>query len=348
MSVRVATVLSAREWEPNLVAHARDSASVRIVVRAYQPQDIDRHADDLDVVVVGGEVSWATPAHVASWKRHGLGVIGVIPKGDAPAGRVLESGGADEIVPDTIDPSALVQAIRFVAPSASQQTAEAPASRMTAVVGPRGAPGCTEVAIAYALARSSNVSCLLLDLDLDAPSVAVRLGLAPRPDLTDAADAVRMVGELGSSCVQEIDGLDVITGSHRPSEPPLKGALVEGVMRASRSGWSEVVADVGASRHGMAVVAEADEAILVVNASPVGIVRAAQLVASWSGPAPALVLNRVQQGTRSDVIDAARRWTGLEPAVVLPDRRQVNVASSAGKAPERRFARAVGQLGGSR
>lgn len=148
--------------------------------------------------------------------------------------------------------------------------------------------------------------------------------------------------------MQRIDGLDVITGSHRPSEPALKGALVEGVIRTSRAGWEEVVADVGSSRHGMAVVAEADEAILVVNASPVGIVRAAQLVAAWSGPAPALVLNRVQPGSRADVVDAVRRWTGLEPAVVLPDRRRVASASSAGKAPEGRFAKAVGQLGGSR
>lgn len=292
-------------------------------------------------------MSWATPAHVASWKQLGLGVIGVIPSGDAPAGRVLESGGADEIVPDTIDPSALIQAIRFVAPSTSRTVTQSSAARLTAVVGARGAPGCTEVAIAYALARSNSTGCILLDLDLDAPAIAVRLGLGPRPDLTDAADTVRTVGELGTSSVQRIDELDVITGSHRPSEPPLKGSLVEGVIRASLSGWDEVVADVGATRHGMAVVAEADEAILVVHASPVGIVRAAQLVAGWSGPAPALVLNRVQSGSRADVVDAARRWTGLEPAIVLPDRRQVNTAASAGQVPERRFARAVGQLGGA-
>lgn len=347
MTVRVATVLSAREWEPKLVAHARDSASVRIIVRAYQPQDIDRHTGDIDVVVVGGEVSWATPAHVASWKRRGLGVVGVVPQGDTPAERVLESGGADEVVPDTIDPSALVQAIRFVAPAAVRELPEAQDSRLTAVVGARGAPGCTEVAIAYALARSSDVRCLLLDLDLDAPAVAVRLGLQPRPDLTDAADAVRAGKELAQGCSHQVGRLDVIPGSHRPSEPLLKGALVEGVLRASRSGWAEVVADVGASRGGMSVVAEADEAILVVNSSPLGIVRAAQLVASWLGPAPALVLNRVQPGSRRDVVEATRRWTGLEPAVVLPDRRQVSSASSAGKAPDRRFARAVGQLGGS-
>ena len=55
MTVRVATVLSAREWEPNLVAHARDSAAIKVVLRAFQPRDIEGHAGDIDVVVAGDE-----------------------------------------------------------------------------------------------------------------------------------------------------------------------------------------------------------------------------------------------------------------------------------------------------
>ncbi|MCH8949176.1 MAG: hypothetical protein IIB87_02225 [Chloroflexi bacterium] len=54
MTIRVATVLSAREWEPGLVAHARDTAALRIVLRAYQPSDIETRAEDIDVVVAGG------------------------------------------------------------------------------------------------------------------------------------------------------------------------------------------------------------------------------------------------------------------------------------------------------
>ena len=348
MTLGVATVLSARDWEPELVAYARTSASVRIVVRAYQPQDIDRYADEIEVAVAGGDVSWVTPAHVASWKARGIGVIGVVPEGDAPAARVLESGGIDEVVPDSIDPAALVQAIRFVAPQAGTTPTPRQEATITAVVGARGAPGCTEVAIAYALSRARDATCVLIDVDVEAPAVAVRLGLPPRPDLTDAADSVRANGDIQSENVQRVEDLDVITGSHRPDEPRLKDALVESVTRAARGTWVEVVLDVGASSHGEAVLADADEAILVVDASPIGIVRAAERVAGWIGPAPALVLNRVPVGDQADVIDAARRWTGLEPAVVLAERRQVRRASSAAKPPERKFARALGKLGGAR
>ena len=52
MTVRVATVLSAREWEPMLVAHARETASVKVVLRAFKPADIESHAVDIDVVEV--------------------------------------------------------------------------------------------------------------------------------------------------------------------------------------------------------------------------------------------------------------------------------------------------------
>ena len=53
MTLRVATVLSAREWEPTLVSQARESAAVRIVLRAYQPREIEERADEIDVVVAG-------------------------------------------------------------------------------------------------------------------------------------------------------------------------------------------------------------------------------------------------------------------------------------------------------
>jgi hypothetical protein len=50
-------VLSARDWEPNLVAQARETASIRIVLRAFQPKDIESHAGEIDVVVASGDVS---------------------------------------------------------------------------------------------------------------------------------------------------------------------------------------------------------------------------------------------------------------------------------------------------
>ncbi len=342
MTVRVATILSSRDWEPNLVSHARDSVAVRIVVRAFQPRDIEDRIDGIDVVVAGGEVSWVTPAHIRAWKASGVGVLGVVPAGDAPARDLLLAGGSDDVVPDTIDVSALVQAIRFVAPESAVSRSDT-AGTVIGVVGARGAPGCTEVAISFALAMAERRSTVLIDADVDAPSVAIRLGLPPRPDVTDAADEVRQDGSLPQRVVHSVGSLGVIVGSHRPGEAPLRDVHLESVVRAARNRWKTVIIDIGASRIASSV-GDLDDAILVVDASALGIVRAARLAEVWMGPAPALVLNRVTPSNRAASVEAVRRWTGLDPAVIVPDRRAVRKASCAARLPERRFAQAVGRL----
>ena len=55
MTPRVATVLSARDWESGLVALARDTAEVRLVLRAYRPEEVEEEAHRLDVVVAGAK-----------------------------------------------------------------------------------------------------------------------------------------------------------------------------------------------------------------------------------------------------------------------------------------------------
>lgn len=344
MTTRIATVLSVREWEPALVAAARDSASVRIMVRAFQPSDIDQYIEDVDVVVVGGDTAWVTPAHVRGWRSAGVAVIGVVPAGDRPAEDLLVTGGADEVVPDSIAVDALVQAIRFVAPHAPPPSTNGTGRRI-AVVGARGAPGCTEVAVAYASAVAVDTSCVLLDLDVDAPSVAVRLGLDPRPDLEDVIDSVHDDGSIDPSCVHHVGKLAVVTGPHRGAGGEHRLSHLEGVVRASALRWHTVVADLGASTISRPMLEQVDEAILVVDASALGIVRAARLVDEWMGPAPALVLNRVDPASRQQTIEATRKWTGLDPAVVVADRRAVRRAACSARAPDRRFARTVGQLG---
>ena len=66
----VATVLSARPWEARLVAMARAAGSIRVVGRLYQPEDLER-LRRVDVLVVGAETTWATPARVRSWCEPG-------------------------------------------------------------------------------------------------------------------------------------------------------------------------------------------------------------------------------------------------------------------------------------
>lgn len=346
MTVRVATVLSAREWEPGLVAYARDTAAIRVVLRAFQPRDIEAHAGDIDVVVAGGEVAWVTPHQIATWRRLGFAVIGIHPPEDAPAASLLELGGACEVLPDNVDVAALVQAIRFVAPL-EQSSQSGDRGKVTAVVGARGAPGCTEVACAHAVTEASRLKTLLIDADLTAPALAIRLGVAPRPDITDAADMVRSEGTFDRSCVRSVGRLDVVTGSHREGEPPVRDQMLAGLVESAASTYQSVILDVGSSVMTDSLLETIDEVILVIEATPVGIVRAAQTTSAWFGPTPHVVVNKVRHQSKTEIVGAVRRWTGLEPAAVVADRAKVRRNSAAGKLPDRAFARSLAGVGGA-
>lgn len=346
MSVRVATVLSARDWEPGLVAYARETAEVLIVLRAFQPHEIEEHAADIDVVVAGGEVSWVTPVQIALWQRAGLGVLGIHPQEDGPAASMLRGAGVDEILPDTADVRTIVTAIRFISPLSGSVDREGTGS-LTAVVGPRGAPGTTEVALGLAWESSRSGSTLLVDLDIDAPSIAIRLGLPPRPDITDAADEVRASGVIAPDAVQQIGPVSVITGSHRIGEAPLRTAMVEDLIDAASVTFERVIVDLGTCEPDHPILKRSGTAVLVADASAVGVVRAAHLVATWSGPPPTLVLNRAAPRSNGDVISAVKEWTGIEPSAVIPDRPSIRAASLAAKRPDARIRKPLARMGAS-
>jgi MinD-like ATPase involved in chromosome partitioning or flagellar assembly len=341
----VATVLSAREWEPALVAHARDTATVKIVLRAFQPRDIEKNAGDIDVVVAGGDVTWVTPHQLSEWRRLGLAVVGVHPPEDAPAASLLEVGGAAEVVPDTIATAALVQAIRFVAPK-GEQPAAINRGQTTAVVGARGAPGATEIACGIACVVSQHHSTLLVDGDLAAPSIAIRLGVAPRPDLADAADSVRAEGLIDSAAIRKLTTFHVIPGSHREGELPIRDHMLAGVVAAAAVQYEIVVLDSGSYPMSEAVLDVIDRVVLVVDASPIGIVRAAQLTSSWFGPTPDVIVNRATSSNRTETIHAVRRWTGLDPVAVIPLKDRVRRDASAGRTPHRSVRRSLSGFGG--
>ena len=340
MTVRVATVLSAQEWEPRLVAHSRETAELRIVLRAFQPDEIEERANEIDVVAAGAEVAWVTPAQISAWRRKGLSVLGVYPHGDTPAAAMLEAAGVDEIVPDDTDAESLITAIRFLAPPADRDASVDTGSAI-AVIGARGAPGSTEVALGLALNAAERGPSVLIDLDLDAPSIAIRLGLAPRPDITDVADQVRATGRIDPASLHSVGSLEVVTGSHRPGEGAIRSTMVEDVVEVATSQYDTAVLDLGAAPPDDRILKRADQAILVVDGSAVGVVRAARLVAEWSGPPPQIVVNRAARHEHDQLIEAVLRWTGIEPVAVIDDRRSVRTAALRARHPDRQFRRAL-------
>ncbi|MBT8197004.1 MAG: hypothetical protein KJO84_00745 [Acidimicrobiia bacterium] len=337
--MRVATVLSPREWESNLVAHAQATGAIALTQRIYLPEELD--PEIVDVVVAGAETAWVTAAQVAAWKQAGLSVVGVFPRADRPAARLLEVGGADEILDDSTQPEDIVQAIRFLGPNVRVDGDGL--GEVVAVTGPRGAPGRTEVAVALAWEWKSNRRVLLIDCDTSAPSLAIRLGVAPRPDLTDAADEVRELGLMTDESIHHWRGLDVVVGSHRPTDQALRTELIEDVIEAARQRFEVVVLDCAPTRDDR-LVKRADHAVLVTEASARGLVRAADLVEHWGGPLPALVINHVDTESTADVARTARRWTGLEPAVFVTYHHDIRRRSRAGEPPSRRIRRPLSAL----
>jgi MinD-like ATPase involved in chromosome partitioning or flagellar assembly len=344
MTLRVATVLSAREWEARLVAAARSSATVRLVLRAFLPTEVSDQADNLDVVVVGSETPWATTARLISWRRHGIRVVGVHPTGDRPAAERLRAAAADLVLPDDLSAEAMLREIRLIEPAATRTEGTAP---LLAVTGARGAPGRTEVAVAMAWSASGVVPTTLIDADLDAPGVAIRLGIPPRPDLADAVEAVHGAGTLSTPLLHQIGRLAVLAGSHRPGEPPLRPELVFDVVDAART-RGPVVVDTGPWPANQEIIKAATDAVIVADGSPTGIVRAAGVTSEWTGPPPRLVVNRVHPMHRADIEVAIRKWTGLEPHAWIPPLPSMTAAVRSAAEPVRRLRRILASLGAPR
>lgn len=336
MTLRVATVLSAREWESRLVAAARTSAAVRLVLRAFLPDEVIQRSHEVDVVVVGAETPWASPARLAAWSRTGIRVVGIHPVGDRPAAERLSGAGIDLVLADDLSADAMLREIRLLEPAASRPE---PTHPLIAVTGAAGSPGRTEISLALSWVLAGRGPCTLVDADLANPGVAIRTGIPPRPDLADAVDRVHESGSVPPDHLHAAGRLRIVTGSHRRGEPPLRPEPVFDVIDALRVA-TPVVADTGAWPDGTDIVKSASTAIVVVDASPTGIVRAATVLAEWAGPVPLVVLNRADRDATASV-EAVRRWTGLEPIAIVRFRRSVVRANRGGGRPDPSLLRAL-------
>ncbi|NOY56981.1 MAG: hypothetical protein GXP34_13500 [Actinobacteria bacterium] len=319
----VATVLSARPWEEVFVSFARETAAVRVVARAYEPEEATRRSPG--VIVAGSETPWVCPAIVKAWRRRGIRVVGIYPAGDEPGRQLFETAGADEILPD--DTSSLrllrtVQALSVAAPPIS------PEGTLVAVTGPRGAPGRTEIAIAIAWGAARGHRTLLVDLD--PPSLGIRLGLRPHPGLADAFDAVRSFGELPDDHARIVGPISVLAGI---DGGPLTAALRWELVRSALGSFDVVVVDLGPWPQGETILRQADTAVLVCDAGPTGLIRASMLVDAWQGPTPIPLVNRADDpaATTREV----RQALGLEPAGLIPTLASIRAAARQTSAPPR-------------
>jgi hypothetical protein len=177
----------------------------------------------------------------------------------------------------------------------------------------------------------------VIDLDLAAPGLAIRAGISPRPDLADAAAGLADSGSLPPGTMRPVGSIRLVTGSHRPVAPGMARLVAEALVHAA----PVVIADAGPLAADDPLLARADRIVVVGDGSPAGIVRLAEYLSGWHMPPPQVVVNRVRPGDRPAVLTSVRRWTGLEPAALVPDRAAVRLASRGAGPPDLRLARAL-------
>ncbi|GBE25491.1 hypothetical protein BMS3Bbin02_01777 [bacterium BMS3Bbin02] len=337
MIPRIATVLSAREWEAALVASAHDTARVRLVARIYQPDDVLDVDGAIDAIVVGAETPWLTTSIVHAWIGQGIVVIGMYPAGDPVAPGQLAGMGVDVVIKDTEEPEVVLHRLRVALPDTLGSPV--PTGPITVVTGPRGAPGITEVAIGVATLIARRRDTVLVDADPTDPAIAVRLNLRPNPTIEDAIDLIH-AGHALTPCVQRFAAIGIIAGARNAEYLADSAApLLEGIAAST----AHVVVDAGPNPLAT-ITKRADEAIIVCDASAVGIVRVAKFVAAWSGPQPQLVVNRVPRRDTLQVGDAVRRWTGITPTALIPDNPAIRDRSRHALAPHKSLLKALEQV----
>lgn len=289
MRPRLATVLSGREWEPDLVEASRRTGRLRVVGRAYQPEELENFGP-IDCIAVGSETAWLDSEFIQRWKRRGTRVVGVHPAGDNPGARLFSKAHADLVTPDTAEPIDLVHRISLLSLDPRPVSV---LSRVTAVTGTQGAPGRTSVAVGLSLALGKS---FLIDAEV-CPGVGPRFSLPP--------DADRL-----------IIGEQAISFAHPySSTSSVGGAQLRTAISNARSSYANVVIDCGILDSSSNILRSADVVLLVVDASTTGLIRASRALERWTLNEPIIVLNKVEYP--SDV-QSCRYATGIEPSVIIP------------------------------
>jgi|GEM_PF-3212900 len=171
----------------------------------------------------------------------------------------------------TRDGTPLADSREAIAPSARQHDADewdepAITGRVIAVIGGKGAPGKTTLAIAIAAALGdAGYSVALVDADLRGGNVAPYLGLDPRRGLVGLAVAGGPLDARLATELQEGPGCAVLAGVERPElAAALSPELIAGTVARLRARYDRVVVDLGWPPE--AGVLRAADSVLLVTA----------------------------------------------------------------------------------
>lgn len=338
----VAMAATPREWGQTLHRHLADHGGARLRATVLHPDDA--LAEDYDVLIADDATSFLTHRLVAELGHRGRAVLGVFDPDD-PAGkeRLRELGVADVVERDA-GPAEMLDRLHALAGElpaerASADEAQLPSppqrrrrtGRLIAVTGVSGGAGTSEVAVTLAdLAGQPRAPAALIDADDRWASLAQRLGCGLYPNIVAGVEALARGRPDPTELLQPAlsDGVRLLAGTRRDTAQVAGDEVADLAARTAETcGVAVVDAATGGHRPAPsavpgaqaepsgAVLARADDVVLVADASPTGAGRVLDWLAANHLFAPSrlrVVLNR------SDAEPYRRRELTAEIARLAP------------------------------
>lgn len=367
----VALVLSPEEWVERLHRHCADHGGAR--VRQVVMDPALALEDQYSTLVVSSRWPALSPAFVDALHERGRTIVGVYDPTEPSARDRLSALGVDSSITADADVHDFVRAIETVTPPSTRRGRSTerggPRSpprtgRVVTVGGPAGS-GATELAIGLAGAMAAKRRVLLVDADDVTPSVSPRLGLPIEPNLRSAIDAVEFgLGSLTRTLLP-VPGVAFGVLGGLPNVAAWAQVLPSEVIRVTEAVSrfaDEVVVNVGhrledvgggRGRYGIsrALLSEADVAVAVGPATPVGVSRLLEWLAAARVLAPSLpvvvAVNRAPRDRyrRAELVTEITRTFEPWALTFVPEDRRVHHAAWAGRTvPRGTFTRAVERL----
>jgi MinD-like ATPase involved in chromosome partitioning or flagellar assembly len=320
----LAVVYSPREWANRLVRHVTDHGGGRVRLRV-----VDRRValeEDFEVLIAEDVTSFLDARFVLELRNRGRRILGVYDPEEPTGKERLIELGVDDVIESTAPAEDFVRRIGRILPdrpeilepdlaglvAGLEEGVEGPSvhrpgqrlrGSLTAVGGPPGGTGVTEVAVELARAyRRRGETTLLVDVDEVAPSAAQRLGLPPIPNIRTAIDALfHGTGKLHEALMPVVGGgFELLAGMANPGDwPQVRSEEVAEVAAELLTFRDHVIVNVGpltedlarlggADRYGCTrqLIASADMVVGIGVATPVGVARLVAWIAEVTALAP--------------------------------------------------------------
>lgn len=315
MKTELLLAITDSEWELALGREVSTNSSFKIGRRCVDLAEVLTmlQVKDFKLAIISSEVNNLDLEVVTEIERKSCLLIGVFKDGDyLKADRLSELGIKHVLGFNEINPSNFFTNLMFCLnqklgiPEENSSGAVIPG--LISVWGTSGAPGRTTLAIDIASAlQQVSSSCLLIDADVTNPSIASALGLAEDISGVSAAIHLAQSGKLSREslfdCVKKskID-LSVLTGILNPDRwIEIRPSGLQKLLEYNSEIFSNQVVDLNSilpdtregtypefdsnSRfsHVRTILDFSEKVIFVVKASPLGVIRAAEVLQNESG-----------------------------------------------------------------